>query len=342
MYPNVAVVILNWNGCLLLERFLPSVLRSQYPNFKLYVADNASTDNSITFLNTNYPEVEIIQNSSNLGFAEGYNQALNAIDADYFVLLNSDVEVSPNWLSVVIELMQQNPKIAIAQPKIKYLEQKDQFEYAGAAGGYIDRFGFTFCRGRLFDVVETDTGQYDTNQAVFWASGAAFFIRAAIWRSAGGLDKDLFAHMEEIDLCWRVKNMGYEVYSCNQTEVYHLGGGTLNAISPFKTYLNFRNNLVIMQKNLNLPEACFKIFVRLWFDLAAWFQFAAKGNWAFAFAINKAHTHFFRDLFKNAKKRSSSNLQLSKHQGVFNNSVVWQFFIRRKKIFSQLRKSSFS
>ena len=337
MEPSVAVVILNWNGKSFLERFLPSVVKSNYTNLQVIVADNASTDNSISFLKEYYPNnVGIIMNDKNYGFAEGYNQALAKVEADYFVLLNSDVEVPENWIKPVIEVMQSDVNIAAAQPKIKWQQDKEMFEYAGAAGGFIDSYGFTFCRGRIFDQTEEDKSQYDADIPVFWASGAAFFIKSKAWKELGGLDADLFAHMEEIDLCWRLKNKGYKVACCTTAEVYHVGGGTLNASSPFKSYLNFRNNLIIMQKNLPFVEAIIKIFVRLWLDLAAWFQFALKGEFAFAFSINKAHFQFFKAFFKTAAKRTEQ-LPLRKHQGVLNGSIVWNYFIAGKRKFSELK-----
>lgn len=337
MEPSVAVVILNWNGQSFLERFLPSVVKTDYTNLQIVVADNASTDNSVLFTQQNFPQVQIIVNDNNYGFAEGYNQALTQIEADYFVLLNSDVEVPENWIKPVIDLMQSDESIAAAQPKIKWQHDKKMFEYAGAAGGFIDSFGFPFCRGRIFDCVEEDQNQYNNSIPIFWASGAAFFIKSKAWREVGGLDGDLFAHMEEIDLCWRLKNKGYKVMCCTAAEVYHVGGGTLNAGSPFKSYLNFRNNLIIMQKNLPFGEALIKVFARLWIDLAAWFQFAFKGQFKFAFSINKAHAHFFGAFFKTAAKRTGKQLALAKHEGVLNGSIVWKFFASGKKKFSNLK-----
>lgn len=337
MEPSVAVVILNWNGQSFLERFLPSVVKTDYTNLQIVVADNASTDNSVLFTQQNFPQVQIIVNDNNYGFAEGYNQALTQIEADYFVLLNSDVEVPENWIKPVIDLMQSDESIAAAQPKIKWQHDKKMFEYAGAAGGFIDSFGFPFCRGRIFDCVEEDQNQYNNSIPIFWASGAAFFIKSKAWREVNGLDGDLFAHMEEIDLCWRLKNKGYKVMCCTAAEVYHVGGGTLNAGSPFKSYLNFRNNLIIMQKNLPFGEALIKVFARLWIDLAAWFQFAFKGQFKFAFSINKAHAHFFGAFFKTAAKRTGKQLALAKHEGVLNGSIVWKFFASGKKKFSNLK-----
>jgi GT2 family glycosyltransferase len=245
--PRVAVVILNWNGINYLKQFLPSVCASTYPNLEIIIGDNASTDESVVYVRDNYPQVKIIINDQNYGFAGGYNKILTQLDHDYFILLNSDVEVEPNWIEPVISLMESDSKIAAAQPKILSQANKHSFEYAGAAGGFIDDFGYPFCRGRLFDTLELDKGQYNESSEVFWASGAAFFIKRPNWLEMNGLDDDFFAHMEEIDLCWRLKNEGYKIMYCADSQVYHVGGGTLQAESPFKTYLNFRNNLVLLQ-----------------------------------------------------------------------------------------------
>lgn len=269
MEPSVAVVILNWNGQALLQQFLPGVIRSKYSNLQLIVGDNASTDNSVEFVRSNYPDIRIIQNDGNYGFAEGYRRILEQVDAEYYVLLNSDVEVPENWIQPVIDMMQSDSNIAVAQPKIKWQKNRDEFEYAGAAGGYLDLHGFPFCRGRLFDTVESDHGQYNESGEIFWASGAALFIKSKQWKEVGGLDPDFFAHMEEIDLCWRLKNLGYKVAYCADAEVYHVGGGTLSANNPYKTYLNFRNNLIILQKNLPISDAYSRIFIRMCIDFIA-------------------------------------------------------------------------
>ena len=337
MYPSVAVVILNWNGKDLLSRFLPSVIASAYPNLQLIVADNASTDDSVSYVKEHFPIVRVIENEQNYGFAGGYNKVLSKVEADYFVLLNSDVEVPVNWIQPMIDFMETDDKLAVAQPKIKWQQQKDQFEYAGAAGGFMDLHAFPFCRGRIFDQIETDNGQYDSTIDIFWASGAAFFIKSKAWKEVNGLDADLFAHMEEIDLCWRLKNLGYRIACCTDAEVYHVGGGTLNANNPYKTYLNFRNNLIIMQKNLPLADAYMRIFIRLWFDLAAWIQFLLKGKPQFTLAISKAHFHFFRDISHNARKRTKTHLPYLSHTGVYKNSIVYNFFIDKIKRFSELK-----
>lgn len=337
--PSVAVVILNWNGKALLEQFLPSVVQSIYPNLQLIVGDNASTDNSVAFLKASYPEVKVIVNDHNYGFAQGYGKLLEQIDADYYVLLNSDVEVPPNWIQAVIDAMEMDDKIAAAQPKIKWQKNKAQFEYAGAAGGYLDLHGFPFCRGRLFDTVEMDTLQYEDQQEIFWASGAALFIKSKYWKEAGGLDPDFFAHMEEIDLCWRLKNLGYKVIYCPASEVYHVGGGTLNSNNPYKTYLNFKNNLVIMQKNLPLNDAYSRIFIRMCIDFVAWAHFLLQGKAAFAWAVNRAHYDFLTNLSKNGAKRTGRQIDFLSHTGQYSCSIVWAYFIKKIRFFSQLNNS---
>ncbi|WP_432714544.1 glycosyltransferase family 2 protein [Pedobacter sp.] len=336
MVPSVAVVILNWNGKGLLAQFLPSVVKSVYPNLQIIVGDNASTDDSVSYVKATFPGVEIIENDKNYGFAEGYNKVLAQVKADYYVLLNSDVEVSENWILPLVELMESDDQIAIAQPKIKWQADKTKFEYAGAAGGFLDQYGFPFCRGRIFDAVETDEGQYNDVKEIFWASGAALFIKSKYWLSSGGLDGDLFAHMEEIDLCWRMKNMGYKVMYCPDAEIYHVGGGSLNATNPYKTYLNFRNNLVIMQKNLTSADAFRMIFIRFFLDFAALLHFLVRGEIKFAQAVSKAHLHFFRDFKQTRKKRAAHQLAYNKHTGVYHSSIVYQYFIKKVKKFSHL------
>ncbi|WP_316814601.1 glycosyltransferase family 2 protein [Pedobacter nyackensis] len=335
--PSVAVVVLNWNGKALLEQFLPGVVKSVYPNLQLVVGDNASTDDSVAFMKANYPEVRLIVNDHNYGFAEGYGKLFEQIDADYYVLLNSDVEVPANWIQPVIDAMEMDDKIAVAQPKIKWQKNKSQFEYAGAAGGYLDLHGFPFCRGRLFDTVEPDVKQYEDQQEIFWASGAALFIKSKYWKEVGGLDPDFFAHMEEIDLCWRLKNLGYKVIYCPTAEVYHVGGGTLNANNPYKTYLNFKNNLVIMQKNLPVNDAYSRIFIRMCLDFIAWIHFLVQGKADFAWSINKAHYDFLLNLSKNGKKRAGTQIDFLKHTGQYPSSIVWAYFIKKIRFFSQLK-----
>lgn len=337
MEPSVAVVILNWNGLSFLKSFLPQVLKSTYSNFKVIVGDNASTDESVTFITSTYPEIRIIQNSVNHGFAEGYNRVLQQVEADYYVLLNSDVEVPLNWIKPVIDMMEKDPLIAAAQPKIKSFAEPLKFEYAGAAGGFLDRFGFPFCRGRIFDVIEQDAGQYGDAIEIFWASGAALFVKRRCWEEAGGLDPDFFAHMEEIDVCWRLKNMGYKIVYCPAAEVFHVGGGTLNSTNPFKTYLNFRNNLYLLQKNLPNNEVYLMLFFRIWIDFIAWIHFLVSGETKFAWAINKAHFNFFKNYRRTARKRGNKQLPFLGHTGVYHSSIVWSFFIHKIRYFKNLR-----
>ncbi len=336
MNPSVAVVILNWNGKAFLNQFLPGVLRSEYDNLQVIVGDNASTDDSVAFLQQNFPTVQIIKNDQNYGFAGGYNKVLERVEADYYVLLNSDVEVTPNWIKPVIALMESDPTIAAAQPKIKSQLHKSQFEYAGAAGGYLDIYAYPFCRGRLFNVYEEDQGQYEEQSEVFWASGAAFFIKSKNWKETGGLDADLFAHMEEIDLCWRLKNLNYKVMYCPDAEVYHVGGGTLQTENPFKTYLNFRNNLIIMQKNLPVGDAIFRISIRMCIDFIAWWHFLLSGKPKFTLAVSRGHWHFITFIFKTNQKRQTTQIPYTEHTGVYNNSVVWAFFIKKIRFFKDL------
>ncbi len=337
--PRVAVVILNWNGRNFLESFLPSVIASTYPGLEIIVADNASTDQSVEFLQSNYPLVSLIQNDKNYGFAEGYNRVIALLDFEYFILLNSDVEVSSNWIEPVIDFMESDINIAVAQPKILSYSKRNNFEYAGAAGGYLDALGYPFCRGRIFDTVEEDLEQYDDSSEIFWASGAAFFIKRKYWLETGGFDPDFFAHMEEIDLCWRLKNLGYKIVFCPKSKVFHVGGGTLNAESPFKTFLNFRNNLVMLQKNLNSVNAFLIIFIRFWLDLLSLIKYLVDGKPQNALAISKAHFYFFAHLFKNIKKAGEINKSKFNSAGFYKVSIVWEYFIRKKKTFSSLKKT---
>jgi len=335
MNKKVAVVILNWNGKHYLEKFLPSICASTYPNLEIVVGDNASTDGSVDFLIENHPTIRIIRFQQNYGFAEGYNRALQEIAADYFVLLNSDVSVTPNWIESMITFMETDTNIAAAQPKILAFHQPTCFEHAGAAGGYMDWLGYPFCAGRVLDTIEIDHGQYNQNTEVFWASGAALFIRSVAWEKVGGFDGDFFAHMEEIDLCWRLKQWGYMIGYCAQSHVFHVGGGTLQKENPFKTYLNFRNNLMMLQKNLPLFQAIYIIFLRLWLDLLAWMRFIWIGQRKDAWAINKAHAHFFRDFKKTAMKRKAVKRKTVTN-GVYRASIIWAYFVLGKRTFDQL------
>ncbi len=326
VFPKVALVILNWNGKKYLQKFIPSIVSSSYPNLEIIVGDNASNDESLSYLEDNFPAIRVIQNDKNYGFAEGYNRILAQVEADYFVLLNSDVEVESHWIEPVIELMQSDEKIAAAQPKLLNYANKHLFEYAGAAGGLIDIFGYPFCRGRIFDAIEADTGQYDTVAEIFWASGAAFFIKKKYWDEAGGFDPHFFAHMEEIDLCWRLKNKGYKIMYCPDSTVYHVGGGTLHAEHPYKTYLNFRNNLKMLQKNLPVGQSILIISIRFWLDLISLIKYLVEGRFKNAMAISKAHRHFLRDIIRSKNKIQKDTSKFNS-VGVLNYSIALKHFI---------------
>jgi len=334
--PTVAIVILNWNGRNFLEKFLPSVTASVYINKKIIVADNASSDDSVNFLKENYPQVSIIQNSGNLGFAKGYNTALKQVEADYYVLLNSDVEVTPGWIEPVIELMESDKAIAACQPKLLAYDKKDHFEYAGASGGWLDKFGYPFMRGRVFDVCEKDSGQYDKAQQCFWASGAAFFVRSAVYHEMGGLDEFFFAHQEEIDLCWRMQLAGYKIFVQPASLVYHVGGGTLPKGNSRKTFLNFRNNLIMLSKNISFASALWKIPFRMSLDAVSAWKGLLSGDSGYFFAIFRAHLHFTGWLLSNKKQSVFPVKKGGKLHGYYNGSVVWAYFIHKKKTFLEI------
>jgi len=328
---KIAVVILNWNGAKLLEQFLPSVVAFS-DEAKIYVADNASTDTSLEVIKSKFPSVTIIQNDDNYGFAKGYNVALQNIEEEYLCLLNSDVEVTQNWLTPILSLFENNPEIGIIQPKILDYKNKAYFEYAGAAGGFIDKFGYPFCRGRIFDTIEKDNGQYDDEQTIFWASGACFFIRRTIFNQLKGFDDDFFAHQEEIDLCWRAFNLGYKAKYSPNSVVYHVGGATLNEGNPRKTFLNFRNSLLMLLKNLPENQLFFIILSRLCLDGLAGIQFIFKGKFKHCFAIIKAHFSFYSLINKTLKKRKQSQSQ-NYYQ---TKSIVYQYFIKNGKVFDNI------
>jgi GT2 family glycosyltransferase len=335
-HPTVAIVILNWNGRKFLEQFLPSVVASVYSNKRIIVADNASSDDSIAFVRQQYPQIEIIINNSNEGFAKGYNMALQQVQSDYYVLLNSDVEVTANWIAPVIELMETDAMIAACQPKLLAWHNKNQFEYAGASGGWLDKFGYPFMRGRVFDVCEEDRGQYNNATPCFWASGAALFVKTKVYQELGGLDEYFFAHQEEIDLCWRMQLAGYKVYVQPASVVYHVGGGTLPKGNSKKTFLNFRNNLIMLAKNLPLASAIWKIPFRMGLDaLSAW-QNLFKGDTGYFMAVVKAHLHFFKWITFNKRQSIFPVKKGIKPAGLYNGSVVWQYFIKNKKSFSEI------
>lgn len=331
---QVAVVILNWNGKKFLKQFLPSVVQNS-PEANIYVGDNASSDDSITFLKENYPQITIIPNDTNLGFADGYNKVLGQILEPYYVLLNSDVEVSENWLTPIISLFEKDNSLAACQPKIKAFHSKSEFEYAGAAGGYIDKYGFPFCKGRLFDTLETDNGQYDDACEIFWATGACLFVKREAYWEVGGLDADFFAHMEEIDLCWRLKRSGYKIMVEPKSTVYHVGGGTLSKSNPRKTYLNFRNGLSLMLKNLPEKGLYSKLFIRMLFDGVAAFKYLLSGQPRDFFAVLKAHGSFYSTYRNTFRKRGGHYPKLN---GIYNRSIVIDYFGKGLKTFSSLQK----
>ncbi|GLB49240.1 glycosyltransferase family 2 protein [Neptunitalea lumnitzerae] len=331
---SIAVVILNWNGKALLEKFLPSVIENS-KDATIYVADNASTDDSVLFLETNYPnDVTIIKNKENGGYAKGYNDALKHVQEDIFCLLNSDVEVTPDWLTPIEQLFK-NESIAVVQPKIKWYTNKDYFEYAGAAGGFIDKYGYPFCKGRIFTELEKDTGQYNKEEEIFWASGACFFIRKTVFEEQQGFDEQFFAHMEEIDLCWRIINTSKKIFYTPESTVYHVGGGTLDTLNPKKTYYNFRNSLFTLLKNL--PENQIKkiVFTRMVLDGLAFVRFCLKFQLKHAFAILKAHASYYK-LKKQYLRNRVKNVKTTNYFKI--TSIVREYYINKKKTYKILIK----
>jgi GT2 family glycosyltransferase len=336
---RIAVVILNWNGKKYLEQFLPRLIETSQDTADIIVADNASTDDSVSFIQKAYPSIRIIRNEVNTGFARGYNLALKQVEADYYVLLNSDIEVTPDWIMPVIRLMEKDPLIAACQPKILSYSEREKFEYAGAAGGYIDKYGYPFCRGRLFQAIETDHGQYDDEAEIFWATGACMFVKADIFHKTGGLDEDFFAHMEEIDFCWRLKSLGYRIMYCPASKVYHIGGGTLPKISWRKTYYNFRNNFILLYKNLP-GNLLFEVFSkRLVLDGIAAMRFLFTAGFKDFFAVAKAHYSFYMMLGKVRSKRHKLNQPSPKN--VYRKNIVFEHFLRGKKKFTDLDPEEF-
>jgi GT2 family glycosyltransferase len=328
---KIAVVILNWNGTELLKQFLPSVIEFS-PEASIYVADNASTDDSIEVLKRDFPSIKIILNNNNYGFARGYNEALQFIEEPYYALVNSDIEVTENWLEPILSTFDSNNEIAIIQPKILAYNNKEYFEYAGAAGGYIDKFGFPFCRGRIFETLEKDTKQYNDSTEIFWATGACFFIKKEAFNKLEGFDTDFFAHQEEIDLCWRAFNLGYKTIYNSKSVVYHIGGATLKTDSPHKTFLNFRNSLWMLLKNLPKKKLFTVIFLRLFLDGIAGIRFLFQGKLRHTFAVLKAHFYFYKFLFYFLKKRKNKQ----KENYYKNISIVYQYYIKNKVYFSDL------
>ena len=338
---KAAVVILNWNGEKFLDKFLPVLIENtNLLEYDLFVADNGSSDNSIELIKNKFPQVKTILLNQNYGFAEGYNRALSQIESNYYILLNSDVEVSNNWLDILYEYMELNTDIAACQPKIKSYYDRDSFEHAGAAGGFIDKYGFPFCRGRIFNSIEQDRGQYDFKTDVFWATGACLMIRSEVFWKVGGFDNEFFAHMEEIDLCWRLNSRGYRVTCKPQSVVYHVGGGTLNSSSPQKTYLNFRNNLLLLYKNL--PQSLLKrtLFYRFFFDYLAVLQMLFTLKFADARSVIRARRDFHKIKLSFLEKRNI-NITHATHvfcDVMYQRAIVFDYYIKRKKTYKQLLK----
>jgi len=332
---KTAIVILNWNGKTFLKKFLPQVV-SNRDDAEIIIIDNHSTDDSIEFLRNYFPGIRIIKHDKNYGYAKGYNLGLQQIDAEYFILLNSDIEVTVNWIDPIISLMDSDKSIAACQPKILDYNNKNKFEYAGASGGYIDKLGYPFCRGRIFSSLEEDQGQYNTSEEVFWATGACLFIRSSYFLEIGGLDIDFFAHQEEIDLCWRLKQKGYKIMVEPRSVVYHVGGGTLNAGSPLKTYLNFRNNLYMLFKNLPLSHLFFIIPIRLVLDGIASLTFLTQEKGInHLFAIIRSHFSFYFEIPKLISKRKRINQQCCL-TGKMSWSILNKYFIKKVQRFSDL------
>lgn len=335
---KTAVVILNWNGVKLLEKFLPSVvMHTSLPNTEIWVIDNASSDHSVEFIKQNFSDVKIICLDKNYGFTGGYNRGLKEIAADYFLLLNSDIEVTDGWFEPLFNLMENNPDVGICGPVLLDYNHRNKYEYAGAAGGFIDKYGYPFCRGRIFDSIEFCDGQYDTNIDCFWISGAALMIRAELYKTSEGLDEAFFAHMEEIDLCWRVQNLGFRVICMSESIVYHLGGATLSANSPRKTFYNFRNNLSLLFKNLTFWILVKVLIIRFYLDQLAAVKFLSQGNVSHFFAVFRAYISFIFSIprlirqRKQILKRSVNSLS-----GFYNGSIIYNYYIKKIRFFEKL------
>jgi GT2 family glycosyltransferase len=331
---KTAIVILNWNGKKLLEQFLPSIVKFSSDEAEIYVADNASEDTSISYIKHHFPCVKIIKNTENGGYAKGYNDALQKINADIYCLINSDVEVTQNWLNPILTVFNTDENTAIIQPKILAFKDKTNFEYAGAAGGFIDLYGYPYCRGRVFNDIEKDRNQFNDISEIFWASGACFFIRSKVYHQLNGFDEDYFAHQEEIDLCWRTQNIGYRVKYVGNSTVFHVGGATLKETDPQKTFLNFRNSLLNVVKNVPKKWFLFVVFSRLLLDAIAGFKFILELRPIHTLAILKAHFSFYRNFYKFLKKRKV--LQKKSNYNL-HTSIVWQYFILGRKKFKDLK-----
>ncbi len=337
---QVSIVILNWNGREFLRKFLPKVIETSHDQAEIIIADNASIDSSVEFLEKNYPDIRIIQNLTNGGFAKGYNDALAKIPSKYYILLNSDIEVTPGWIEPVIRMMEADRRIVACQPKILSYYNREYFEYAGAAGGFVDKFGYPFCRGRLFQSLEKDEGQYNEPAEIFWASGACMFVRADLYHRFGGFDNDFFAHMEEIDFCWRLKNAGYKVMYCPGSVVYHVGGGTLPKKSSLKTFLNFRNNLTLIFKNIPSEQMPVVFFTRWILDWVAALKFLSNGDARDFLAVLRAQNAIIRSFRRQLVKRR--RISQSAVSGMYRRNLVLEYYLRRKKKFSDLDPKAFT
>ena len=337
---KTAVIILNWNGLKWLQQFIPILEKNTAStDADLIVADNASTDQSLNYLRKNHSRIQIIELDDNYGFAEGYNRAIEQVSHPYTILLNSDVEVTKDWVLPLIHQLEQSERIVACQPKIKDFYNKDYFEYAGASGGFIDYLAYPFCRGRIFDTLEKDQQQYDTPISIFWATGACLAIKTNVYKEVGGLDSEFFAHMEEIDMCWRLKSRDYDIYAVPESVVYHVGGGTLSKISPQKTYLNFRNNLLILYKNLPSKQLYKILLIRLLLDGIAGLKFLVSGQISHTFAILKAHFHFYttKHRFKPKRLNNLKSIQRINIPEIYSKSIIWEYFVKKKSKYSLLQ-----
>jgi GT2 family glycosyltransferase len=336
--PKVAIVILNWNGQNYLEKFLPSLLATAYDNREIIVADNGSTDESVSLLQHHFPQIKLIRFNENNGFAKGYNIALQNIEADYYAIINSDIEVLPGWLTPIINLLEQDKLNAACQPKLLSYKNRNLFEYAGGAGGWLDSFGYPFARGRVFDICEEDKGQYDATERVFWVTGAAMVIRRNVFNEMKGFDEYFFAHQEEIDLCWRMQLAGYRLYCCPSSVVYHVGGGTLPRGNSLKTYLNFRNNQIMLYKNLPWSQKWWKIPFRIFLDAVSALKGLFIGDGGYFLSILRAHVSFLKWILFRQDQSVFPEKKGGKPAGLYKGNIVWEHFVKGKKYFSQLIK----
>lgn len=335
---KIAIVILNWNGAHMMRTYLPTVIKNS-PEAEVIIADNASSDNSLKMLASDFPEIRTIVLDKNYGFAEGYNKAFKQVEAEYYLLLNSDVDVPEGWLAPLLDFMESHPEAAACQPKLRAIKDRDSFEYAGAAGGFIDKYGYPFCRGRIFETVEKDHGQYDRNMEILWATGACMMVRSKDYWDAGGLDGRFFAHNEEIDLCWRIRLLGRKIYCVTDSVAFHLGGGTLPKGNPRKTFLNFRNNLTMLYKNLPDSELHHVMRIRFFLDWLAAFQMLILGRSLGDFkAVIQGRREFnrWKHDFDNDRKHIQATRKVNRIPEIFEKSLLWQYYAKGKKLFSQL------